>query len=146
LENFLRFAKLALVKGIFWEHVFDIIEHEKPEGVIVQLGGQTALTAFLKVNVKYPYDDKMAKRQGVVMLRFIVEKDGSITNIETVPVKKEVEGTKAMEEEAIRVVKAMPKWEPGTQRGETVRVSFMMPFQFFLGDDKKMKKAVKKMK
>lgn len=109
-------------------------------------GGQTALTAFLIDNVKYPYDDKMAKRQGVVMLRFIVEKDGSITNIETVPVKKEVEGTKAMEEEAYRVVRAMPKWEPGTQRGKTVRVSFMMPFQFFLGDDKKMKKAMKKMK
>lgn len=90
-------------------------------------GGQEALMAYLSSNVKYPAECAEQGIQGVVSLSFVVEKDGSISNIEA----KESPNAH-LTEEAIRVVKSMPKWNPGTQRGHVVRVQYQLPITFRL--------------
>lgn len=91
-------------------------------------GGQTALLQFLAKNVKYPVEAIEKKISGRVMISFIVEKDGSLSNVE---VLKNVDP--ALDAEAVRVVKSMPKWEPGKQRGHVVRVKYTLPVTFSLG-------------
>ena len=90
-------------------------------------GGQEALMAYLSSNVKYPAECAEQGIQGVVSLSFVVEKDGSISNIEA----KESPDPH-LTEEAIRVVKSMPKWNPGTQRGHVVSVQYQLPITFRL--------------
>ena len=90
-------------------------------------GGITKLMDFQKSNVAYP---KIAMKKGIqgrVLVKFIVEKDGSITNVQAV---KRVNPT--LDNEAIRVVKMMPKWTPGKIKGEAVRVKFNVPIEFRL--------------
>ena len=111
---------------------------DKPDvdaGVVFQIvekmpqfpGGEEAMMKFLAESVKYPTVAQEKKIQGKVYVNYIVEKDGAIDNIKIV---RSVDP--ALDKEAIRVVKAMPKWEPGTQRGKKVRVSFMLPINFVL--------------
>ena len=71
--------------------------------------------------------------EGRVLIGFIVEKNGRITNVEVV----ESSGHPALDEEAVRVVKEMPKWKPGEQKGKTKRVRFLLPIEFKLDDDEK---------
>ena len=89
-------------------------------------------------NIKYPQEAKDKEIAGRVFLAFVVEKDGSVSNVE---VKRGIGG--GCDDEAVRVVKAMPKWKPGKQKGEPVRVSYMLPVNFKLTDDIPMK-SVKK--
>lgn len=102
--------------------VFDVVE-QMPQFP----GGMPALMKWLQDNMKYPKEAQDAKQQGRVIVSFVVEKDGSITNVRVV---KSV--TPALDEEAIRVVKAMPKWNPGMQNGEPVRVNYTVPISFQL--------------
>ena len=102
--------------------VFDVVE-QMPQFP----GGMPALMKWLQDNMKYPKEAQDAKQQGRVIVSFVVEKDGSITNVRVV---KSV--TPALDEEAIRVVKAMPKWNPGMQNGEPVRVNYTVPILFSL--------------
>lgn len=88
-------------------------------------GGMEAMIKFLSENIKYPEQMKKDSIEGRVILSFVVEKDGSITEVEEVRSPHPV-----LTEEAIRVVKLMPKWTPGKQRGKTVRVKFMLPINF----------------
>lgn len=68
--------------------------------------------------------------QGKVYIQFVIEKDGSITDV------KVVRGVDAsLDKEAVRVVKAMPKWKPGKQRGKPVRVSYTLPINFQLSNN-----------
>ena len=90
-------------------------------------GGKSALMKYLAQNIKYPPYAKEAGIQGRVFINFVVEKDGSITNVK---VLRGIGG--GCDEEAVRVVKAMPKWKPGMQRGKPVRVSFNLPVKFTL--------------
>ena len=90
-------------------------------------GGQTALVAYLQENLKYPQSARDNGIQGRVYVNFVVEKDGSISNVK---VNRGIGGE--CDEEAVRVIKAMPKWIPGVQKGQTVRVSYMMPIVFKL--------------
>jgi protein TonB len=84
---------------------------------------------FLGKNLKYPTAAQRANIQGKVFLSFIVEKDGSITDIET------MKGIGfGCDEEAMRVVKLMPKWIAGKQNGRNVRVKFTIPVFFRLDD------------
>ncbi|MCX6249283.1 MAG: M56 family metallopeptidase [Bacteroidetes bacterium] len=90
-------------------------------------GGESKLIHFLASNIKYPEDAKVKGMQGRVFIQFVVKKDGSITNV------KIIRGFfLSCDEEAIRVVKLMPKWIPGEQKREKVDVEFALPIQFKL--------------
>lgn len=92
-------------------------------------GGPGAQQEFVSKNIKYPEIEKEAGKQGTVYLTFIVEKDGSISNIKEA---KGIAGAPGLTKEAIRVVSQMPKWTPGTMNGRAVRVSMTIPVRFVL--------------
>ena len=83
--------------------------------------------AFLGKNIKYPALAKESGIQGRVFINFVVEIDGSITDVK---VLRGIGG--GCDEEAVRVVESMPKWKPGKQRGKPVRVSYNLPVKFTL--------------
>ena len=89
-------------------------------------GGTNALNTFIASNLKYPVWAQEKGIQGRVVVKFIVEKDGSISNVE---VDRSVPG---LDNEAMRVVKAMPKWIPGQINGKAVKVECSHPFVFQL--------------
>lgn len=102
--------------------IFTVVE-EDPEFP----GGQQALYQYIAANVNYP---QQAKEQGVtgrVFVSFVVERDGSISNIKSVKCPNQL-----LCDEAVRVVQSMPRWKPGRQRGKRVRVQYMLPFNFTL--------------
>ena len=78
-------------------------------------------------NIKYPEAAKKQGIQGTVYVSFVVEKDGTVSNVKLL---KGIGG--GCDEESIRIVKGMPKWKPGIQNGKTVRVLFNMPIYFKL--------------
>ena len=90
-------------------------------------GGDAALMKYLAENIKYPVSAQKAKEQGRVVVQFIVEKDGAVTGVKTV---RSV--TPVLDAEAVRVIKAMPKWTPGRQGGQPVRVKYNVPVSFRL--------------
>lgn len=100
-------------------------------------GGEIALFKFIDNNITYPTEAKKAKISGFIYISFIIEKDGSLSNI------KQADGSIDIGygclEEAIRVVKSMPKWTPGKQNGEAVRVSYVLPISFIYSKKKKKK-------
>ena len=82
---------------------------------------------YLNQNVKYPEDAEKQKIEGRVLAIFVVETDGSISNVEVVkPVFP------SLDAEAVRVLAAMPKWTPGKQSGKLVRVKYTVPINFQL--------------
>jgi len=90
-------------------------------------GGERELTKFLQNNLVYPEDAKRMGVEGKVMIQFVVNKNGSITDVT-------VQGTppRSLSNEAVRVVKSMPKWIPGRQNGRPVNVYFRLPIEFEL--------------
>ena len=90
-------------------------------------GGMGTLMTYLAKHIKYPPLAKESGIQGKVFINFVVEPDGSISNVK---VLRGIGG--GCDEEAVRVVKNMPKWKPGMQRGKPVRVSFNLPVKFTL--------------
>jgi TonB family protein len=101
---------------------FDVVE-KMPE----YPGGIEAFMKFLSMNIRYPEAASKAGIQGRVLVNFIVEKDGSISNIHVINNVNEF-----LDAEAIRVVGTMPKWTPGMQAGEAVRVKYTVPITFRL--------------
>lgn len=93
-------------------------------------GGQNALFKFLSENVKYPVIAQENGIQGRVIVQFVVDKDGSIVDVEVA----KSGGDASLDKEAVRVIKAMPKWKPGKQRGKPVRVKYTVPVNFRLTD------------
>ena len=91
-------------------------------------GGIAKFYAYLSKAIRYPEAAQEAGLQGKVFVSFIVEKDGSLTDIKVE--KKLGNGT---DEEAVRVLKASPKWNPGIQNGREVRVKYNIPISFSLG-------------
>ena len=90
-------------------------------------GGDLGLMKFIQKNVKYPAIAKEYNITGKVYVSFIVDKSGSVTNV------KIVRGVdKNLDAEAVRVVKSLPKYKPGKQRGKSVRVMFTIPINFTL--------------
>lgn len=88
-------------------------------------GGMDALQPYLKREVRYPEAARLIGMSGVVLVEFVVEKDGSISNVKVlVPVYPDLDA------EAIRVIKGFPKWKPGKQMGKAVRVYFQIPIRF----------------
>ena len=93
-------------------------------------GGMDSLLAFLRRNVVYPEQARKEGIEGNVFVQFVVEKDGSLNNIK---VLRDIGGDCA--QEAVRVVKMMPKWEPARQRGNVVRCQFILPVKFKLAKE-----------
>ena len=100
---------------------------EKAEVMPEFPGGEQAMMKFVAENVQYPEEAKEKEISGRVLVGFIVEKDGSIADVKVV---KGIGG--GCDEEAVRVVKAMPKWKPGMDKGKPVRVHYMLPLIFKL--------------
>ena len=102
--------------------VFDVVE------VMPQFpGGQIAMLQYLMKNIKYPEQAMKEGIQGRVTVSFIVEKDGSISDVKPV-----LSVHPLLNKEAVRVVKSMPKWSPGKHNGKPVRVRFNLPVMFKL--------------
>lgn len=90
-------------------------------------GGQSAMMKFLSDNIKYPVIAQENGIQGRVTCNFVVERDGSITDVQVVRGQDP-----SLDKEAVRVIQSMPKWKPGKQRGQAVRVRFTLPVVFRL--------------
>jgi protein TonB len=90
-------------------------------------GGDAARMKFLQENIKYPQMARESGIQGTVYVTFVVETDGSVTDVR---VLRGIGG--GCDEEAIRVINLMPNWNAGKQRGKPVRVQFNMPIKFTL--------------
>ena len=112
--------------------VFQVVE-EMPEFP----GGMGECLKFLGKNIKYPVEAQKAGVQGKVIVQFVVEKDGNIANPKVVrSIDPDLDG------EAIRVISIMPKWKPGMQKGQPVRVKYTVPVTFRLdGKDTKSNEA-----
>ena len=104
------------------QQVFDVVE-QMPE----YPGGPSALIEYLSQNMKYPEDAKQQKIEGRVLATFVVETDGSVSNVEVVK-----PAFPSLDAEAVRLLSAMPKWTPGKQNGKVVRVKFTVPISFNL--------------
>ena len=90
-------------------------------------GGMPAMIEFLQTNLKYPKDAIKQQVGGRVMVMFVVETDGTLSNVR---VARKV--FPSLDSEAVRVVKTMPKWKPGKEKGRPVRVNFTLPVVFSL--------------
>lgn len=102
--------------------VYDVVE------VMPQFpGGQTAMLKYIMENIKYPKQIMEEGIQGRVTVSFIVEKDGRVSNVRLLRSVQPL-----LDKEAVRVVKSMPKWSPGKQKGKPVRVRFNLPVMFKL--------------
>ena len=113
-----------------------VVEIEKVEEDVIHVtaefmpefpGGTAALMKYLGTNIKYPTISQEMGSKGRVIVQFVVDKDGTITNPEV------VRGVDAyLDKEAIRVISSMPKWKPGVQNGKKVRVKYTVPVVFRL--------------
>lgn len=107
------------------------VEIEEPFIIVEKMpefpGGQQKLYEYLGKTIKYPEIDKQIGTQGKVFLTFVIEKDGSITDIQVIRSLSE-----GCDKEATKAVKNMPNWSPGEQRGQKVRVKYTLPVHFKL--------------
>lgn len=115
-------AQQEVIAAATGDSIYEVVEVQ-PEFP----GGMEALYKYLAENIHYPEQAKADKVEGRVYVRFVIEADGSVNNAE---VLRGIGG--GCDEEALRVVNAMPKWTPGKQRGEVVRVHFNLPIIFKL--------------
>ncbi len=104
-------------------------------------GGQSEMLKFIAETIVYPKAAIETGITGTCYVGFIVEKDGSVTNPN---ILRGIEKGADCDAEAIRMVKAMPKWTPGKKQGRTIRVTFTLPIKFTLEDGRKKKKRNKK--
>ena len=113
----------------------EVVEEEVVEQEIFQIveempsfpGGEAKLMEYVAKNIKYPQIARETGIQGRVFVGFVVEPDGSISNVKLL---RGIGG--GCDEEAMRVIKSLPKWKPGKQRGKAVRVSYQIPVFFKL--------------
>ncbi len=106
--------------------VFDWVSIEqKPE----YPGGEGELMKYIAKNIQYPRMEKENGVSGTVYLSFVIDKNGSVTDVS---VARGVAGGKGLDAEALRVVKSMPSWKPGKQNGNSVRVKYSLPVKFVL--------------
>lgn len=110
------------------KEVFTVVE-QQPEFP----GGMPALQQYLRMNIRYPAVAMKARTQGRVFVEFMVSPSGAINNIQ---IQKGIGN--GCDEEAVRIVAQMPRWEPGKQNGQAVAVSYILPIEFrFEGADEK---------
>ena len=111
------------LKEIDDDQVYMIVE-EMPE----YPGGELELRKFLAENVRYPEDAKEQKKAGKVFVGFVIDKEGFVRDVE---LRRGID-CESINNEAMRVVKTLPQWKPGKQRGQNVNVSFTVPINFQL--------------
>lgn len=111
--------------------VFTVVEQ-----MPVFKGGNDALVNYLVKNIQYPEEARKKNIQGKVYTTFVVEKDGRVTNARVLKGVNDL-----LDNEAVRVVKEMPKWIPGKEKGKPVRVQFNLPIDFKLDGGKDSEKA-----
>lgn len=129
--------EITLPQGTKGKEVTETQIKSVPDSVVFQVveempdfpGGMKALMDYLSKNVKYPAEAHAIGAQGRVIVSFTVKKDGSIADT-----KVERSVNPYLDKEAMRVIAAMPKWQPGKQRGEAVNVRFTVPVAFRLSD------------
>lgn len=100
--------------------VFTYVE-QMPE----YIGGQNEMFRYIKENLKYPEEALEEEREAKVYVKFVVDENGIITNVSSVR-----PAGYGFDEEAIKVVEAMPEWKPGKQNGKAVKVHFQIPIYF----------------
>jgi protein TonB len=105
------------------ETIYNVVE-DQPEFP----GGMQALMKYLRDNIRYPSISRQNNSQGRAYINFVVNTDGSITDVEVMKSTNDV----YLDKEAVRVVSGMPKWKPGKQQGKTVRVKYTLPVMFKL--------------
>ncbi len=110
------------IKKVETDSVYQVVE-VMPEFP----GGMSQMATYLSENIKYPVEAKDKNISGRVFIEFVIEKDGSVSNVN---VMRSVGG--GCDDEAVRVVKAMPKWKPGLMKGKPVRVHYVLPINFKL--------------
>ncbi|NOY50730.1 MAG: energy transducer TonB [Chlorobi bacterium] len=121
-ETVVEYVPVEEEEEIVEAEIFTVVE-SMPEFP----GGAGELYKYLGQNIKYPPLAKESGIQGRVFVNFVVEPDGSISNVK---VLRGIGG--GCDEEAVRVVEGMPSWKPGKQRGKAVRVSYNLPIKFTL--------------
>lgn len=104
-------------------------------------GGQEAMYSFITNEIVYPQDAREKGVTGTVLVKFVVEKDGSVSNAEVI-----VPLYPSIDKESVRTIMAMPKWKPGMQEGKPVRCYYNIPLKFWMSkkDIKAAKKQAKK--
>ena len=117
------------------ESVFEVVEQmpEFPDG------GMAGLMEYFKKNLRYPEEAKKAGTQGRVVVQFLVNKNGAISDVS---VLHSVD--RLLDAEAVRLVRSMPKWKPGMQKGKAVTVKYTVPLSFKLMEDVKAEASDKK--
>lgn len=100
---------------------------QTPERLPEYPGGVKAMMEYLNKNIRYPKQCQKMGIKGRVIVQFVINTDGSISDVE---VKQKVHPM--LDKEAVRVVQEMPKWQPGMQKGKNVRVRFTLPVNFNL--------------
>ena len=112
-----------------------VVESDVPETIVIDVpevepsfpGGEEALYAFISNAISYPDQAKRAGIEGTVIVEFVVEPDGKLSNVTA---RRKVAPT--LDNEAVRVVKMLPAWNPGKQKGKAVRTRFRIPIKFQL--------------
>jgi TonB family protein len=122
------YEKGILVNGVATFANGDISRYDKAEKLPEFKGGMQAFYKFLSKNLRYPAEDQKARIQGRVNVTFVVEKDGSITNVRYVGKSP----SETLSAEAVRVLNESPKWIPAVQFGRMVRVQYTVPIVFTL--------------
>jgi TonB family protein len=130
------FALFTTVTVMLFAGIVNANAQDKPFTQVEQMpeypGGIMAMQNFLSTNLKYPTEAKEKNIQGRVIVSFIVDTDGKLTDVS---VLKSVDPL--LDSEAVRMIYAMPAWKPGMQDGKTVRVSFSVPVNFKIPAPKK---------
>jgi len=122
--------------------VIQVVEYqdEEPVFTVVEVmpkfkGAKEGLYAYLGNNIKYPDDARKEGIEGTVYVTFVVEKDGSVSHVKVLRGVHE-----SLDKEAVRVIKEMPKWDPGKQKGKPVRVQYNLPIKYTLAKEKEKEK------
>ena len=132
MKHFFIAALLLLAANVFAQDTAYSSKGEDSVYITVEVmpefpGGENKLFRFLAQNIKYPAYALENGISGVVYVRFIVEEDGTLNNIDVIKSPH-----KSLSEEALRVVQHMPKWKPAMQEGKAVKVRFNLPINFVL--------------
>ena len=106
------------------DSIYDYLDGDQPTFP----GGDEALFAFLKKNISYPQEVKEVDGKGIVGISFVVDKEGNVTDVSVLKKTKFFQ----LDNEALRVIRKLPKWNPGKQQGRPVRVRMILPIRFEL--------------
>ncbi len=132
-SEFIRDSLIALVKRNRYTDHREQLNNSEEFSIISDMpyfpGGSEALSRYISSNLNYPEDAIAKNISGKVYVGFIVNKDGTVSNVE---IKRGIGGS--CDEEALRIIREMPTWVPGMQRGELIRVRQVVPITFRLVD------------